>query len=357
MPQSTQMTHTERVKAVLTGQPVDRIPFLGWGPHANLVDRHVGDFTKHIISYQNQHDFDLIKVMPNGLYQTEDFGQIIEPSQNSADQGYKKSIKYALNSLDDWRNLAKVDVHKGACGRELQVVKNVCSHFGSSIPVLPTVFGPFKTLLMMSGYGPREVYRYPSFIVEDIRSFVVQNEELFFQTMETMSNHIITLLDAYLEQGAAGFFFCPDGERTTEFSSAEYEKYFEPYTKRILESIAGKAWFTMLHVHGDDHLNMEQMVKLPVQGINWEDQSPFCPSLAQVRAMTDKVLMGGIDRNSDFFGPDRGKIKSVLHMKVHEAIRQAGSKLIVAGGCEFPAESTHRFVVWHEVMEDIAAAG
>jgi uroporphyrinogen decarboxylase len=349
------MTHIERVKAVLTGKPVDRIPFLGWGPHANLEDRHAGDFTKHVINYQNQHDFDLIKVMPNGLYQTEDFGQVIDPPQNSADQGYKKSIKYALNSLDDWRNIPKVDVHKGAYGRELQVVKNVCAHFGGTIPVLPTVFGPFKTLTMMSGYGPREVYRYPSFIDGGIREFVIQNEELFFQAMDVMSKHVITLLEAYLEQGAAGFFYCPDAERTTEFSSAEYAKYFGPYTKRILESIAGKAWFTMLHVHGDDHLNMEEMVKLPVQAINWEDQSSSCPSIAQVRAMTDKVLMGGIDRNRDFYGPDRDKVKSVLRTKIDEAIRQGGGKLIIAGGCEFPAESNRRFVVWHEIMEDIAS--
>jgi hypothetical protein len=73
--------------------------------------------------------------------------------------------------------------------------------------------------------------------------------------------------------------------------------------------------------------------------------------------MTDKVLLGGIDRNRDFLGPDRDKIKSVLRMKVEDAVRQAGRKLIAAGGCEFPAESTHRFQVWHEVMEEIGAAG
>jgi uroporphyrinogen decarboxylase len=350
-----QMTHTERVKAVLAGKDTDQIPFIGWGPHFNLEDRHVGDFTRAIIAYQNQHDFDIIKVMPNGLYYAEDFGQVILPPQNSNDQGYKKSIKYALNSLEDWANLKKVDVHKGAFGRELQVVKNVCDHYKGTVPVLPTVFGPFKSLLAMSGYGPLEVYRYPSFIREEIRNFVVKNEDLFFQTMDKMAEQIMELLIAYIERGAAGFFYCPDGERKVDFSPEDYLKYFESYNVRILKSIEGKAWFTMLHVHGDDLLNMEEMVKLPVQALNWEDQSQFAPSLAQVRAMTDKVLMGGIDRNRDFLGPDRDKIKSVLRMKAEEAIRQAGKKLIVAGGCEFPRESNYRFVVWHEVMEDIAA--
>ena len=51
--------------------------------------------------------------------------------------------------------------------------------------------------------------------------------------------------------------------------------------------------------------------------------------------MTDKVLMGGIDRNSDFYGANRDKVKAVLRAKTEEAIRQAGPKLIVSGGCEF----------------------
>ena len=111
----------------------------------------------------------------------------------------------------------------------------------------------------------------------------------------------------------------------------------------------------MLHVCGMENLRMKDMVTLPVQAINWEDQSPSNPSLAEVRAMTDKVLMGGIDRNSDFYGANRDKVKAVLRAKTEEAIRQAGTKLIVSGGCEFNRETTHRFVVWHEVMEDIAA--
>ena len=57
------MTHTERIKAVLEGRPVDRIPFIAWGPHLNLEDRNVNDFSKAIIAYETQHDFDVIKVI------------------------------------------------------------------------------------------------------------------------------------------------------------------------------------------------------------------------------------------------------------------------------------------------------
>lgn len=71
--------------------------------------------------------------------------------------------------------------------------------------------------------------------------------------------------------------------------------------------------------------------------------------------MTDKVLMAGMDRHKDFYGSDREQVKQAIKAKVMEAIRQAGdSKLVLAVGCESPREITHRFVVWREVMEELA---
>lgn len=71
--------------------------------------------------------------------------------------------------------------------------------------------------------------------------------------------------------------------------------------------------------------------------------------------MTNKVLMGGVDRHSDFYGSSRQKIKDTLTMRAKEAMRQAGdSKLVVAVGCESPREITYRFVVWREVMRELA---
>ena len=80
------------------------------------------------------------------------------------------------------------------------------------------------------------------------------------------------------------------------------------------------------------------MLDLRPHALNWEDSSPFNPSIEQVRAKTDKILMGGVDRNSDFYGSSRDKVKAVLKMKTKEAVRQGGNKL----------------VVWHEVMEELA---
>ena len=72
------MTHKERLMAVKEGRKTDRPAFVAWGPHMNLVDRNAKDFTEATIAYQNTYQFDFIKLMPNGMYFTEDFGQMLD---------------------------------------------------------------------------------------------------------------------------------------------------------------------------------------------------------------------------------------------------------------------------------------
>ena len=72
------ITHKQRVKAALEGKILDRPAFAAWGPHMNLVDRNAKDFARATIDYQNAYHFDFIKVMPNGMYYPEAFGQQIK---------------------------------------------------------------------------------------------------------------------------------------------------------------------------------------------------------------------------------------------------------------------------------------
>lgn len=69
--------------------------------------------------------------------------------------------------------------------------------------------------------------------------------------------------------------------------------------------------------------------------------------------MTDRILVGGLDRLHDFAGADRAEIKERIRRKIEEARRQAGRKLIVSGGCDWKIEAVFRFYIWQEVMEEL----
>lgn len=351
----TTMTKMERVKAVLEGKPVDRPPFIAWGPHLNLEDRHVGDFTKAVIAYENQHDFDILKVMQNGLYFAEDFGHVADPPENSDDAGFKKTRIPAINSLEDMRNITTHPVTEGAIAREVESIRIISEYYKDTVPVLATVFGPYRTYCHMSGYYGLEDQNKKLFGDGTMMDFIKTHEEEYLHVMDVLTEQIINNMNAFLDAGAAGFFFCPGGTYPVDPSSDEdYLKYIRPYDEKVLAAVYDRSFFTMLHICGMSLQHMDYMLDLPAHAINWEDASPLNPSIEQVRAKTDKVLMGGMDRNSDFYGSSRDKVKSVLKMKVKEAVRQGGNKLVLAVGCESPREITHRFVVWHEVMDELA---
>jgi uroporphyrinogen decarboxylase len=82
-------------------------------------------------------------------------------------------------------------------------------------------------------------------------------------------------------------------------SEAEYREFGEPYDRRILERLDG-TWFNMLHIHGREVM-FDLLADYPVQAINWHDQETG-PSLAEARALTGKVLVGGLDQETVMCG-------------------------------------------------------
>lgn len=346
------MTKMERVKAVLEGKPVDRPPFIAWGPHLNLEDKHIGDFTKAVIAYENQHDFDILKVMQNGLYNTEDYGQVIDETTDSEDACFKKTRIAAFTKIEDLQNVKTTDVTQGAIARETEMIRILCDYYKDTVPVLPTIFGPYRMLCQLTSYGNKA--QQPAFLDGGMMKFARENEELYFHVMDVLTQQVINIMDAFLKVGAAGFFYCPGGTYFDNIAEEDYLKYIRPWDEVALKAIEGRAWFTMLHICSAKVCFMDHMLDLPAQALNWEDASPDNPSLEEVREKCDKVLMGGVDRHSDFYGGNRDKVKAALKEKTVEAMRQAGPKFIAAVGCESPREITHRFVVWREVMAELA---
>ena len=134
------ITHKQRIEAALEGKILDRPAYAMWGPHFNLEDRNVKDFTDATIRYQEAYDFDFIKVMPNGIYFTEDFGQVIRPAENYLDDTWMNTLQFAIKDPHDWAKIKVPDLKKGALAREIEVVKRLCDHYQGDVPVLPTIF-------------------------------------------------------------------------------------------------------------------------------------------------------------------------------------------------------------------------
>ena len=67
------MNSYERLRAMVEGRPVDRPGATIW-KHFFLEDRVVEDSVKKHTAFQEQNQWDLIKIMSNGVYFQEQYG-------------------------------------------------------------------------------------------------------------------------------------------------------------------------------------------------------------------------------------------------------------------------------------------
>ena len=75
----------------------------------------------------------------------------------------------------------------------------------------------------------------------------------------------------------------------------------------------------------------------------------------RTKEKTDKMLVGGLNRKTDFAGENREEIKETIIRRVKEALEQGGEKVMISGGCAWDFDSAYKFYIWKEVMEEYQA--
>lgn len=353
------ITHAQRVKAAKEGRILDRPAFVAWGPHMSLVDRNVKDFTEATIAYENSYQFDFIKLMSNGMYFTEDFGQKIKPASHIMDDTWLNVSVNAVNDPHEWAKLKAPDVKKGALAREVEVCKRLCDYYQGDVPVLPTIFSPFIWMGEMTGGYFRQ---------ETIVAHFKYSEKYCRPALEMIAETNEKLMEEFIAAGASGFFFGYQCGMAKLMGKEMFEKFGKKYDIQNIEAIKSKTWFNMAHVcHGDAETS-EWFLDYPVDAFNWTDQDPAMYSLGEMRKRTDKVLIGGLLHSNefgyrdpaarympaeDFKGDNRDKVKAHIKDRVLDALKQSGLKTIVSGGCGWNEGSLPRFGLWREVMEEV----
>ena len=337
------MTHTQRLKAAVAGERLDRPCAAFWGPHLNYEEMNARDLAFAMIDNQEAYQWDFMKFDMSGMYFPEAFGQKIATPKTPNMQGWLTVEEWRINHPSDWMTLRPIQVKDNEIfSRYVEAVKRVCDHYQGDVPVLPTVFSPVS----MAGE--------------------------FVYGLSVIEETLINLMEAYVDAGAAGFFVGLQNGINQKLGYEMFKKYEFDGTARIVNAIKDKTWFNMAHLcNGTDTPMDAESIKwcadLPVTALNYADTWQHMPSFAELRKITDKVLVGGImhinrpltryhmegaDGGNDFMGFDRRLIKKQLRSRVDAALAGAGDKLVISGGCG--CYEPHRFPVLDEVLEEVA---
>jgi uroporphyrinogen decarboxylase len=323
----------------------DQIGACGW-LHTPEVDRRSPkEFASRIIEMTDRSRWDFIKIMPNGVYIQEAHGADITylseniPPENLRAKQIMFFNKYLVNSAADMEafpvlNAAENPVYQ----REAQVVKALAEHYRGTVPILPTIFTPAHTVPEFCGG------------IERARYYLDNHPDALGRMLQALLETMLQLLDVYIGAGADGFFIASRYSNADILSEAEFERFCRPYDEKILAHIKGRAWFNIMHVHGEKNFFWDQFREYDVQAFSWENTPLSVPeeqrsTVEKVRRVTDKILISGTDQFCDFYGT-REEVKSRFRQRLERAVRECGdNRFVFAPGCSLPldieAENVH----------------
>jgi uroporphyrinogen decarboxylase len=308
------MTKRERVRAASARQPTDRPPYAFWR-HFPETDRSPAALAQSTLRFHERYGCDILKVTPTGGYAVEDWGCV--ESEEPMPDGHRPCSRHGVDAPEDWRRIRPLDVSSGGWGGHLETIIRCVVDRRADTFVLPTVFSPLSLARKLSG--------------QRLNYDLKENTQAVLDALEAITETILAFAEACCREGAEGIFYSVQAASTSFHSREEYQRFGEPYDRRILEAVRARSSLTVLHCHGDN-LMFDILARQPADAWNWDDRRAG-PSLQEARDLVAGALVGGLNQWStlkDGTPPD-------ARAEAQDALEQTGGTGIILGpGCVLP---------------------
>ena len=315
------MTHTERIKAAIKFEEVDRIPAGIWG-HRPFAEQDPIYLAEVQLDIALKNDFDFIKLNPDAFAHYYDFGVSTVMHTSPSDMRKTTFRRSMIQTLDDWKAIEVLPAYYGTLGKTVNLTRymqKMQKQAGVEIPYIVTFNSPLTNVIEM---GDK---KNPHRIIELMK----ENRELFHEVLQKVTDTGKNYIKANMEYGPAGFFFATRFACYDYFTEEEYDEFGTPYDMQLFDLINSNPdnYFNMLHIHGQNAM-WDKIANYPGNVINWHD-AWIPPSLEEGRKRCHKCIEGGLhERELGIYSP--AEVKE----KVKDAVARAGRKgLIIGNGC------------------------
>jgi uroporphyrinogen decarboxylase len=301
-----------RLEATILGEPVDRPPVALWR-HWPGDDQDAAAQAAAHLKWQQDYDWDLIKVSPASSFCLVDWG--VEDRWEGAAEGTRTYVEHVVHHPDDWERLEVLDPRTGMLATQIEALQllgqELRTQDGGETPFIATIFSPLAQAKNLAGQ------------LGHLRS----NPDSFHIGLDTITASTIAYIEAAKATGIAGIFFAVQHARYELMGQEEYASIALPYDQRILEA-AGDLWLNMVHIHGDDSIIFELASHYPVQIFNWHDRDSGI-SLNRGLEMVSGAVSGGVSRWSLLQdAPDMALAEAADAME-----HTGGRRLMLGVGC------------------------
>lgn len=262
----TNWSKRKRLEATLAGEATDRLPVALWR-HWPGDDQDATALAAAHLKWQADYDWDLLKVGPASSYSVVDWGVV--DSWEGHIEGTRKTTRYAITQAADWEALRPSDPHRGMLATQVEALRLIGATLRGEVPFLATVFSPLSMAKHLAGN-------------ETMLSHMRQSPAAFHRGLETLTESIVSFVDAARSTGLAGIYYAVQHAAYPLLSRDEFETFGRPYDRRVLESVAD-LWCNTVHLHGT-RVMFDLVADYPVPLLNWHDREtdvPLCDGLAR----------------------------------------------------------------------------
>jgi uroporphyrinogen decarboxylase len=311
------LTRRERIKLLLQGKEIDRIPVSFWR-HFYHLENNAADLAEIMLAFQKKFDWDFIKINPRASYHIEPFGAEIRFSQKEFEK--PQIIQLPLKKVAEREKLEVIS--NAVFNEQLESIQLIKRNAKDEIYIVETIFSPLSVL---GDLVPQE-----QLIKEMMENPAIVHSALEFIT-EVFSNFAVDCLNA----GADGIFFATTEWATLELlTKEEYLEFGKPYDLKFLDKIK-EAECNILHVCKENNM-LDLFWDYPVKVVNWNATSNSNLSLKEGAKLLNKVVMGGIDHINKLLNLTQEQIQAEINKIIEE---NKGLNYILAPGCTILPET------------------
>ena len=300
----------KRLEATISGEAPDRVPVALWR-HWPGDDQDAQALAAAHLKWQQDYDWDILKVGPASSYSVVDWG--VQDEWVGHIEGTRSYTHRAVQQPEQWAELQPLDPNKGMLAVQLKALQLVKEAVGDTVPVLATIFSPLSQAKHLADNEP---------MLSHMRS----HPELFQQGLSTIVESTLRFIEAAKALGIDGIFYAIQHARYPLLSRDEYVQWARPYDLQILDAVQD-CWLNMVHLHSTDVM-FDLIGAYPVQLLNWHDRETGI-SLSAGLAQIQGAASGGIDH---WTLHQEGPTQTMA--EAQDAIKQTnGRRLLLGTGC------------------------
>ena len=311
-------THRERIQAAIKGEVIDRPPVALWR-HFPVDDQSPETLADAHLQYQQNYDFDLVKVTPASSFSLKDWG--VEDEWIGHTEGTRRYTKRLISIPRDWEALPVLEPTSKHLAAQLECLRIMRAHLSPDTPLLQTIFSPLAQAKNLADNDllMEHVRNHPASVMKGLKT-IAATTRLF--------------IDAARATGIDGIFYAVQHAQRQFLSFDEYRIFGLLFDRETIEP-AQSLWCNMLHLHGQD-VYFELASELPFQIVNWHDRETH-PSLTEAQTLFKGVMCGGMRQDTLVY-----RTQAEVREEASDAIRKTGGKRFLLGtGCVVPVIASH----------------